>query len=71
MKNADSTQAITREGRMLLATIAGSATPVHAATHAAKHSGHFGSRIAITPGKAVAAPFNQRAGPSPALAGDI
>jgi hypothetical protein len=65
-KEADNTQAITRKGLMLPATMVGSAIPVHAAIHAARQTGHFGSRIAIAPGSALpAALSHRRAGPPP------
>jgi len=45
---------------MLFATTAGSARPVDAATQAAMQSGHFGSKVANTPGITPPAAFNQR-----------
>lgn len=59
-RDADNTQAITTDGRTLLATIVGSATPVHAAIHAARHSGHFGNMTKAVPGKRDAAPLESR-----------
>src|SRR5262245_29749153 len=49
--DADNMQAITIEGRTLLATTAGRAMPVQAAIHAVRHNGHFGSRRSAAPGK--------------------
>jgi hypothetical protein len=57
---ASSAQAIPRAGRMLPAKIAGIATPVEAAIHAARQRGHFGNRIAITPGIALPPALSQR-----------
>jgi len=55
-----------RIGLMLPATSAGTATPVPATIHAARHNGHFGSRIAITPGNTLPiALTHHRAGPAP------
>jgi hypothetical protein len=61
---ADSAQKIQSARRRCVVTMAGNATPVAAAIQAATHMGHFGSRIASTPGNALPAAFSKRgAGP--------
>src|SRR6516165_1327522 len=67
-KDAENTQTIPRDGRMLPATTVGSATPVPAAIHKATQTGHFGSKIAIAPGSALPAAFSHRR-PGPSFGG--